>query len=211
MNNLLYLFLRILRHILSASTDVINKYLLEKKFCSVYEISLSNGIINCILFGIFSILNYYYFKLDDFDDFFNKFNSVELIMVLEFIIDQLGIYLCKLITNKNFAPCHIFIINIFGQFTIYKDDIAKSIIFIIYIIFILFLSLIFNELIEIKFWGLSDDTKRNITERAYRESKDLDNEITKNLTLDENEEIEENDNNEEQEIEGENKEKSNSD
>ena len=73
------------------------------------------------------------------------------------------------------------------------------------------MSLIFNELIEIKFWGLSDDTKRNITERADRESKDLDNEITKNLTLDENEEIEENDNNEEQEIEGENKEKSNSD
>ena len=73
------------------------------------------------------------------------------------------------------------------------------------------MSLIFNELIEINLWGLSDDTKRNITERADRESKDLDNEITKNLTLDENEEIEENDNNEEQEIEGENKEKSNSD
>jgi len=134
-------------------------------------------------------LNYYYFKLDDFEEFFNNFNSVELIIAIVLVILQLGLYLSKLITNKNYTPCHIFIINIFRQFNIYKDDIAKSIIFVIYIIIILFLSLIFNELIEINLWGLSDDIKRNIAERATRESKDLDNEITQNIAYDENEEI----------------------
>ena len=37
-NNLFFLLLRILRETLYSSIDVINKYLMEKKFCSVYDL-----------------------------------------------------------------------------------------------------------------------------------------------------------------------------
>ena len=62
-----------------------------------------------------------------------------------------------------------------------NEDLSTTIITIICIIFILFLPLIFNELIEINLWGLSDN---NITERG--ESEDFDIKKTKRLTIDEN-------------------------
>lgn len=68
------------------------------------------------------------------------------------------------------------------------------------------MSLFFNELIEINLWGLSDNTKRNIIERG--ESEDFDIKKTKKLTIDENEESEENDRNIDKSIEFENKDNS---
>ena len=87
-----------------------------------------------------------------------------------------------------------------------NEDLSTTIITIICIIFILFLPLIFNELIEINLWGLSDNTKRNITERG--ESEDFDIKKTKKLTIDENEENEENDRYIDKSIEFENKDNS---
>ena len=87
-----------------------------------------------------------------------------------------------------------------------NEDLSTTIITIICIIFILFLHLIFNELIEINLWGLSDNTKRNITERG--ESEDFDIKKTKKLTIDENEENEENDRYIDKSIEFENKDNS---
>ena len=82
---------------------------------------------------------------------------------------QLVLYLCTLITNKNYTPCHIFIIFVFGQLAYYIDFSKNSIIVIICLIFILFFSLIFNEIIEINICGLSDNTKKNIMIRAESE------------------------------------------
>ena len=87
-----------------------------------------------------------------------------------------------------------------------NEDLSTTIITIICIIFILFLPLIFNELIEINLWGLSDNTKRNITERG--ESEDFDIKKTKKLTIDEKEENEENDRYIDKSIEFENKDNS---
>jgi len=87
-----------------------------------------------------------------------------------------------------------------------NEDLSTTVITIICIIFILFLPLIFNELIEINLWGLSDNTKRNITERG--ESEDFDIKKTKKLTIDENEENEENDRYIDKSIEFENKDNS---
>ena len=86
---------------------------------------------------------------------------------------QLGLYLSALITIKNYSPCHVFIIMVFGQIAYYLDFSSNSIIIIICLIFVLFLSLIFNEIIEINFWGLSKNTKKNIIMRA--ESEDYTN------------------------------------
>ena len=148
---------------------------MEKKFCSPYEICFYNGLIGLILLTLFSLLNYYFFNLDNFGEYFDNFNTIELLAALGYLITQLGLYLFSLITNKNNTPCHIFIIYVFGQLAYYMDFSANSIILIVCLIFILFLSLIFNEIIEINIWGLSDNTKRRISLRAENENANIKN------------------------------------
>ena len=154
--------------------EIVNKYIIEKKNGSIYEICLFNGFINLILFLFFSLLSYYYFKLDDFNEYFSNFNLTELLVALGVIITQLGFYLFALITNKNYTPCHVFIIFAFGQLAFFIDFNTESIITFICFIFILFISLIFNEIIELNFCGLSDNVKRNIIYRAKNEDFEVD-------------------------------------
>ena len=103
------------------------------------------------------------------------------------IITQFGIIISALTTNKNNTPCHIFIIFVFGQLGYYVDFSKTSIILIICFIFILFVTLVFNEIIEINFCGLSDNTRQNITKRAEEESLSLNRNYSES-TIDENEE-----------------------
>ena len=172
--NLTQFLLRFLREILLSLHEIVNKYIIEKKNGSIYEICLFNGFINLILFLFFSLLSYYYFKLDDFNEYFSNFNLTELLVALGVIITQLGFYLFALITNKNYTPCHVFIIFAFGQLAFFINFNTESIITFICFIFILFISLIFNEIIELNFCGLSDNVKRNIIYRAKNEDFEVD-------------------------------------
>ena len=177
-NNLPLLLLRLVGEILFSLVEVINKYLMEKKFCSIYEIYFLSGLFLFIFFVIFSLLNYFYFELDNFKEYFNNFNSTELLVGLGVLITQfvLGIFL--LITNKNNTPCHIFIAFVFGQLAYYMDFSTDSIISICFFIFILFMSLVFTEIIEINICGLSENTRKHIIERANN-----DNNFDKKLTM----------------------------
>ena len=168
-----FVLLRLLREILFSLREVIDKYIMEKKFCSIYELSMYNGLINLILLGIFSLLNYYYFSIDNFEEYFNNFNGIELLVLIGMMITQFGLYICSLFTSKNNTPCHVFIIYIFGQLAYYTDFSTNSIIFIICLIFILFISLIFNEIIEIKCFGLEENTRNNIAKRAKIEELNI--------------------------------------
>ena len=171
--NLLYLLIRLLREILISLNDVIDKYIIEKKFVSIYEISFFVGLIDLILLSIFAVLDYYFFGINNFEKYFNNFHFEELLVILGIMITQLGIYISILYTNKNYTPCHIFIIFVVGNIAHCLDFSRNSIIVLICLIFILFFALIFNEIIEIIFLGLSDNTKRNIRNRA--ESEDIEN------------------------------------
>ena len=179
-NNLLFVLFRIIREILFSLHDVLNKYIIEKKYCFIYEISLFNGITNTFFFMIFVIFDYFFFKLDDYGEYFRNFNGSELLIIFGVIITQLGIYLAAIITNKNNTPCHVFIILVFGQLAHYIDFSSKSIVAFICFIFILIMSLIFNEIIELNFCGLSDNIKRNIINRAEKENFN----IEKNFLID---------------------------
>ena len=158
------------------------KFLFERKFCSVYEISFYSSLIITALLGIFSIFDFYFFHLDNFKDYFDNFNVKELLILLGNLITQLGLYISNLFTlftNKNNTPCHIFIIRIFGQLAYYIDFSVKSIPVFVCLIFILFVSLIFNEIIEFNFCGLSDNTRKNIM-LISNENSDM----QKNVTID---------------------------
>ena len=189
-NNILSLLIRFVREILNSLSDVIDKYIMEKKFGLIYEILFFVGLINTILLSTFAAIDYYYFDLEDLEKYYNNFNSIELLVIFGVMITQFGLYLTILLTNQNFTPCHIFIIFAFGQFAFYLDFSGISIIVIICLIFILFFALIFNEIIEINLWGLSENTRRNIGSRAETESEA--NILIKNGTLDLNSEKDEN-------------------
>ena len=180
-NNLGLFFFRLLREVLFSLSSVVDKYILEKKFGSVYEILLTNGVITSTLFIIFAIIDHNFFGIYNYEEYFNNFDTTELLVASGVIITQLGLNVSILFTNKNNSPCHIFIIFIFGQLAYYIDFSGSNAIVIFCLIIILFLSFVFNEILEINFLGLSDNTKKNISKRAEDEDNMI---ITKSDTYD---------------------------
>lgn len=174
-NKIILLLLSFLRIIALSFYYVIAKYLMEKKFASIYEVILSNGLINIILLIIFALIDYYFFGLYDYAKYFNNFNVAELFIALGVMITQLGMYVSILSLNKRYSPCHSFIIFLFGQlaYHFYNFEFkGSSIVIIICMLIMLFFSLIFSEIIEIHFWGLSYNLKRSIMIRAEDERND---------------------------------------
>ena len=165
----LQMLFKFISEILLSLGFVIDKYTMEKKFCSPYEICFYHGFINLIL----SLILLSFSKqigLDNYDEFFNnpsldKFYSFIIVMLIQFIFN-----IFIFIINKNTTPCHILILLIIGQFAPYikalTTDIINSIILIIGLFFILFFVLIFNEIIEFNCFGLQKNTKKNIALRA---------------------------------------------
>ena len=160
------LLAKYMKEILFALFNVLAKYIMEKKFVTVYELSFYVGLINLIAFITFAILDYNYFYLNDYDKFFDKFNNIELLVIFGIIFTQLGINLTTLFSTKNHTPCHLFIIFIFGNMAYYINFQGAEPLIIACLIIILFLALIFNEIIEVNVCGLSYNTKRNIINRA---------------------------------------------
>ena len=171
--NLGLFFFRLLRECLYSLSSVVDKYIMEKKFGSVYEILLSNGVITTTIFIIAAIIDSKYFGYYDYEGYFTNFDWIEFLVAAGTIISQFGLNLCILLTNKSNSPCHIFIIFIFGQLAYYINFTGISIIVILCLIIILFLSFIFNEIIEINCFSLSKNTKNNISRRASNEDNNL--------------------------------------
>ena len=170
---LLNFFLSILRVILLSFNYVLIKYIMEKKYVSPYILGMFIGLINLILFIIFGILDHFFFHLNkNYVEYFKNFNTKELLVILGLMATQLGLYTSLFFIDKNQSPCHIFIVFVFGHFGYIffnlKNITNKGIIavIIIFLVLILLFSLIFNEIIELRFLGLAYNTKRNITERA---------------------------------------------
>ena len=170
---LLNFFLSILRVILLSFNYVLIKYTMEKKYVSPYILGMFIGLINLILFIIFGILDHFFFHLNkNYVEYFKNFNTKELLVILGLMATQLGLYTSLFFIDKNQSPCHIFIVFVFGHFGYIffnlKNITNKGIIavIIIFLVLILLFSLIFNEIIELRFLGLAYNTKRNITERA---------------------------------------------
>ena len=170
--------LSILRVILLSLIYVLIKYTMEKKYVSPYVLGMFIGLINLVLFIIFGILDHFFFHFNKYySEYFENFNTNELLVVLGLMTTQLGLYTSLFFIDKNESPCHIFIVFVFGQFgyifiNITKMNGGKLAVIIISLILILFFSLVFNEIIELRFLGLAYNTKRNITERGEIEVGD---------------------------------------
>ena len=148
---------------------IIDKYTMEKKFCSPYELCFYHGFINFI----FSLICLPFSKeigLDNYSEFFSnpsleKFYAFIILMLTQFIFN-----IFILIINKNTTPCHILIMIIIGLFGPYiralGNDAKTALIIMVGLLFILFFTLVFNEILEINCFGLQENTKKNIANRA---------------------------------------------
>ena len=179
-NEPLALVSKYIKEILFSLYNVIAKYVMEKKYISVYEFSFYIGAFNLIVLIIFSIFDYYFFHIySNYGDILSNLGGIEILKVLGVLFTQVGINLGTLFTTKNCSPCHLFIIFVFGQVAYYINfDIYRGLV-ISCLIIILFFSLIFSEIIEINLFGLSHNTKRNIIGRSESEI------LVKNETIEE--------------------------
>ena len=121
---------------------VIDKYIMDKKLCSPYEICFFHGLlifIVCLILLPFSTK----IELGDSEGFFknpsfDKFFAVILDMIFEFIFN-----IFAFIINKNTTPSHILIMLIIGQFSQYIKESEKSTTYLIIVIVGLLLMLFF--------------------------------------------------------------------
>ena len=94
-----------------------------------------------------------------------------LIMILQFILN-----LCIFATIEKTTSFHVMIIIIIGELVPYIKKLANNrsnklinVLIILDLCFILFMTLIFNEIIIINFFGMQKNTKKYISYRAEKE------------------------------------------
>ena len=182
-NRYLNILLVHLIEIIYSLSMVINKFLMEYRFCSPYEISFSQGIfgliINTILLTIFSHIemknekyqNIEYMGKKYLDNFYQFTEGINIKIILVFIVSmicRLSFNLFSIITVKNYTPSHIALILLIGEITfIFNSEIDwKFFAKIIILIILAFSLLVFTEIIELNFCGLQKYTRKNIAERA---------------------------------------------
>lgn len=184
---------------------VILKYVIDYKFCSAFEACTYEGILSLFFYFII-LLSVSFVEIDKnskllkifkninsdgkiYIDNFSYFSKVTGIEILAFISIAIirGLYnLSLILTLKHFTPSHIIIILLSDEIydSLKRDatgDVGYIVITCILFPIIYFSILVFTEIIELNFWGLSKNTRKNITKRA-ESSEDLEN-ITRNSSF----------------------------
>ena len=183
------LFLSMLIEIIYSLALVLAKYGMDFKFCSPFEITFYEGIFALILNIIFLIISSNIplnedFKYNDLlkiseykgkkylDNFYTYIEHLDYKEILLFIFSSFGRLLFNLfshITIKHFTSSHVFLILIMGEISSldWSQRRTSEALIIGIIFFVEFLMiLIFCEIIELNFFGLEKNTRKNIEERA---------------------------------------------
>jgi len=172
---------------------VINKYSLEYHYCSPYEISFYEGLLSLILNFILLIST----DKDNYRKYFGEeLNFKEIILSILLMLTRLGFNLFSIITMKKYTPSHVTLILIIGEiyFTFKFENTFKFYAKIVIYCILLFVVLVFTEIIEINYWELSHNTRKNIMKRADMQQYQSDSR-TESSSFDEIEEEEDNNNN----------------
>jgi len=177
---------------------VINKYNMEKNFCSPYEICLWEGLINFILFSLcLLVLNIFGLTIGDIIypenlfDYYNNFDLNDIIVILINVFASCFYNLLVLITCNEYTPFHVLIILIINESYYYfkfNENLVLNITGFCILLLLLIVFLVFIEMIELNICEISRNTIKNISIRAGRDSYSA---IKNDDEASENEEIEE--------------------
>ena len=173
---------------------ILYKYYMQIKYMIPYEIMLFQGLIE-LLFSIITLIittkcNF----LDNFFVFISEVNGKEIAIIISMIILHFLYMIILYKTIEIFSPFYIFISVLLSEYTVFfvniKELYPKQIIAgIILKVFCSFMILIFVEIIELNFWGLSTMTKKNIELRARIDSMITnDNDINQDINGDNDDE-----------------------
>ena len=162
---------------------VINKYIMDYKFCSPFELCFYIGFFELILIGILHIF-FYFFKykyINDFKEYNRIVNLKDIFIIVLYLLLNFIFNLTQLIAIKkynSFISLIIIVVTEIG-FLLFKTNKIWEICFIILVACIaLFTTLVFNEIIEINCIGLQKKTKKNLELIARSESDDLNDKNT---------------------------------
>ena len=176
---------------------VLYKFFMFKKFIKSYAILTFQGLIELILGITILLLSTKYFDhIDSYIEYFKDIDGSEIAIFFSLIIIHFLTYIIVFIVIDVFTPFYLFLINILSEIMIklldgkilgYKTEMA---IYLIFLIISIFMILIFTEIIQLNFCGLSKMTKINIEKRAELDTIDSNSYIEN----DDNDIVSENDN-----------------
>ena len=155
---------------------VLYKFFMIKKFIKSYEILFFQGLIEVVI-GIITLIitTIIYETFDSFNEYINDLDGAEIGIFIGLMFTNFITYLIYYIIIDIFTPFHIFLLNILSQILIFScTGGLESETYIIVLFWILsatriFMVLVFIEIIQLNFCGLSTMTKMNIEERASKD------------------------------------------
>ena len=183
---------------------VLLKYLVDNQYISIFFILGIKGIIGTIVFIIINLL----FTREDFFNFWDKllhfeydemYEEFEMAPKIYYIITLLVLQYLKIVIINRFSENHLISVIMIADIIyfpfyclerFYIQDFTISTYTTFYINIILgfintLLMLIFNEILECKFWGLNINIKKNINMRQKQEL--INNEMNRDTCYSENE------------------------
>ena len=157
------------------------KYFMHIKYMISYEILFYEGVFELTLGIITYIITTSINKLDNFIDFCKeiKENPLQVLVIIGLIIINFLYNTFLFIIIDAFSPFHIFLSNVLSEFIVFiysffefneNYDYTKIILGFILLILCLFMILVYIEIIELNFCGLSNMTIKNIELRARLDS-----------------------------------------
>ena len=193
-------FIKIINEIFFSFLVITQKYLIEKKFVSPYEICFFEGLIPLFFYSIIIAIVSFFpvsqnshfanvsyndeFYFDHFLAYFKDIEIYEIFYFIGFMFVQLGINLSLVFTVRYFSPTHILITLVIGKSTPYikkmfdftNGVMISSFIPILAHLILFFILLVYNEVIELNCFRLQKNTFKNMEKRAIKEYlQELDN------------------------------------
>lgn len=174
-------------------TYVMYKYYMMTKFMYVFEIMFFEGVFELFFSIMTLIIARSMGKLDKLEDFVSKFKGIEILLIISWILTGFIYHSLLFKIIDCFTPFYIhmsiIISEIISLFLRVGEEmsLAKIIFYVLSFIICPFMILVFLEIIELNFCGLSEMTKKNIELRAKLDAemneesinyKDGDDEIT---------------------------------
>ena len=187
----------LVEHIINSFNMVLKKYIVEYTFCYVSELIFYEGIITLVLFIITLIIctnielsndikdcehviynGKCYF--DNFNKYYESLDTSQVFIFLFIMLYYTPYFYCFFNTMKSYTVFHLFIIYIFEEDIFYEMFDGKErevwliVVNIILFIILFFMILVFTEMVELNFCKLSENIKRNISNRPDKDEEDLD-------------------------------------
>ena len=157
-------------------TYVMYKYYMLIKFMHPFEIMFFEGVFELIFSIITLLIARSMNKLDNIEDFISKFKGIEILIIISWILVSFSYHAILFKVIDSYTPFYIHMSIIISEFLslfmkIGEELSTGKILFYVFSFIICpFMILVFLEIIELNFCGLSYMTKKNIELRANLDS-----------------------------------------